>query len=273
MTTKIALCGAMGKVGRVFLQYFSKIQHKSVELSLIIIKNRDSEYKQFCDEFKSLFDKLKVLTSEQELKRFKDDFDVVIDFSTPISALKRAGECCSVGKPFITGTTGFSKSDLDNLINYAQTIPVIIAQNFTWGINYIFSVLKNTAKLIPENFFVEVYESHSPGKVDSPSGTAKRIIEILQTGKFFNNVYINSFNLPLTPQDLQVLVSRNSQNVNQHKVVIRGPFEEVTISHQTFSREVYIEPALKTAILSSKLKPGLYYFENITEHLREISLV
>lgn len=272
MTIKIALCGATGRVGQKFIQHFSKSNYTTIKLSVIAVKEKDNEYFKLYDEFKPLFEKLKVVTAEQKLENFSEDFDVFIDFSITSSAVKRAQECSQINKPFVTGTTGFTKNDLDTLLTYAQVIPIVIAQNFTWGINYIFSMLKNTSKLIPKNFFVELYESHTPQKVDAPSGTAKRIIEILQTGKYFKNVYINSFNLPLTPDDLQVLVSRTSLNINKHKIIIRGPFEEITITHQTFSREVYIEPALKTAILSLSLRPGLYYFENINEHLANITL-
>lgn len=272
MVTKVALCGATGKVGYKFLQYFSKAISKKVCLSLIIVKEKDYSYNQIAEEFKSLFSNLTVVTSEQKLEEFKNIFDVLLDFSSPSATVERAEECSRLGKPVVSGTTGFTTDDLYKLIEFAQTIPVIIAQNFCWGINFIFHLLKNAAKLIPENFFVEVYESHGPQKVDAPGGTAKRLIEILKDGKFFKNVYINNFSIPLSPQDLQVLVSRNSERVNQHTITIRGPFEEVAITHRAFSRWVYIEPALKTAIFSLSLKPGLYYFENISEQLNNIIL-
>ncbi len=180
MGVRLGFCGAFGKVGIKFLEYFSQSSNENVVLNAYkIIKEKNDEYQKVGNQYKSLFNNIKVITEGDKLEKFKDSFDVILDFSTPSATVRRALECSELLKPFVTGTTGFSSNDLQKLIEYAQTIPIIIAQNFTWGINFIFSILKNYTEIIPENYFVEVYESHGPQKVDAPSGTAKRIIEIL----------------------------------------------------------------------------------------------
>ncbi|MFN7181999.1 MAG: dihydrodipicolinate reductase C-terminal domain-containing protein [Planctomycetota bacterium] len=272
MTLKLGLSGALGKVGLKFLEFFSQKSYKNIELTLILIKEKNNKYFTIHEQYRKLFDNIKVVMKDEKLLEFKDDFDVILDFSVPQACVDRAFEVSQLGKPFITGTTGLSNSQISELVEYAQTTPIIMAQNFSWGINFIFSILKTYTNIIPYNYFVELYESHGPQKQDAPGGTAKRIIEILKSEKLFKNIFINNFNIPLTPQDLQVFVSRNSLNTNEHRIIIKGPYEELIIQHKSFSREVYIENALKACIYSLSLKPGLYYFENINEYISQIKL-
>ena len=105
--------------------------------------------------------------------------DAVIDFTLPSFTNELIGGCVDVGKPLIMGTTGHDDAQLELIQRASESIPIIHAPNFSVGVNTLFWLTRRTAEILGEGFDLEVVEMHHRHKLDSPSGTARRLAEIL----------------------------------------------------------------------------------------------
>ena len=97
-----------------------------------------------------------------------DQTDVVIDFTTPEATLANAELCAAKGKALVVGTTGFSAEQKAALLAYQQRMPLVIASNFSTGVNLCFKLLKIAAEVLGDDVDIEIVEAHHRHKVDSP---------------------------------------------------------------------------------------------------------
>ncbi len=105
--------------------------------------------------------------------------DVVVDFSAAHATPRLADLAVAYGKGMVIGTTGHSDEEGERIRAAARSIPVVWAGNFSVGVNVVFYLTGRAATLLGENFNPEIVEMHHRNKVDAPSGTAERLIEII----------------------------------------------------------------------------------------------
>jgi 4-hydroxy-tetrahydrodipicolinate reductase len=115
-----------------------------------------------------------------------DDFDAalggcdaVIDFSHHSTTERIAATCAANKKILVIGTTGHSDAQVANIKKAASQIPIVFAPNFSVGVNTLFWLTRKAAEILGSDFDLEVIEMHHRLKKDAPSGTAKRLAEIL----------------------------------------------------------------------------------------------
>jgi 4-hydroxy-tetrahydrodipicolinate reductase len=118
--------------------------------------------------------------------------DVVVDFSTPDTALENARACLAAAVHVVVGTTGF---DLDALREAAESNDAncFVAPNFAIGAVLMMEAAQLVAKHMPE---CEIVELHHDGKLDAPSGTAKRTAELIDAAGGNVHQPIHSVRLP-----------------------------------------------------------------------------
>ncbi len=112
-----------------------------------------------------------------------EDCDAVIDFSEAASTAGVAGECAEREKILVIGTTGHTEEQALAIRNASQAIPIVFAPNFSVGVNALFWLAKRAAEILGEEFDLEIVEMHHRLKKDAPSGTAKRLAEILSEAR------------------------------------------------------------------------------------------
>ena len=103
--------------------------------------------------------------------------EVSIDVSIPEASVQIASLCARYRKPLVIGTTGHSDAQQNDIDKAAASCPILVAPNFSVGVNLLFWLTRETAKVLGEAFDAEVIEMHHKLKKDAPSGTAKRIAE------------------------------------------------------------------------------------------------
>ncbi len=176
--------------------------------------------------------------------------DVAVDFSSPGAACACAAACARAGKPFVTGTTGFSKKQLAALKALARRIPVFVSPNMSPAVNLTFALAARAARAL-KDFDVHVHEAHHKAKKDAPSGTALRFAEYLAAAR-------GGVLPPITSV-------RAGDIVGDHAVLYAGPHERVEISHRAHSRAVFAAGALKAAAWAAGRKPGYYDYFDLLE--------
>ena len=110
-----------------------------------------------------------------DLAQGLDGCGVLIDFTRPAGTLEHLKYCVKLGIPVVIGTTGFSQKEQEAVINAAEKIPIVFAPNMSVGVNVMFNLVEIAAKALGGDFDAEILESHHSKKVDSPSGTALKM--------------------------------------------------------------------------------------------------
>lgn len=173
--------------------------------------------------------------------------DVAVDFSCPAGACACAAACARAGKPFVTGTTGFSKKQFAALKAASSRVPVFCSPNMSPAVNLTFALAAAAAARL-KGFDVHISEAHHILKKDAPSGTALRYAQVVARATGGGRPPITS--------------ARAGDIVGDHTVLFAGPHERVEITHRAHSRAVFAAGALRAAAWLAGRKPGFYdYFD------------
>jgi 4-hydroxy-tetrahydrodipicolinate reductase len=169
--------------------------------------------------------------------------EVVVDFSTPDTALDNARACLEAGVHVVVGTTGF---DLDALREAAEASDAncFVAPNFAIGAVLLMEVSQTIARHMPE---CEIVELHHDRKLDAPSGTAKRTAELIRESGGKVHEPIHSVRLPGL--------------VAHQEVIFGGEGQTLGIRHDSIDRSSFMPGVLlavrKVADLSDRFTVGL----------------
>ncbi len=172
---------------------------------------------------------------ETSLADVLGDADVVVDFTTPDAAVGNARICLEAGVHCVMGTTGADFSELEGV----GTANLFVAPNFAIGAVLMMELAERVAPHMPE---CEIVELHHEGKLDAPSGTAKRTAELVRAAG--GNVHE-----PLHSVRLPGLVAHQ-------EVVFGGPGQTLTIRHDSTARESFM-PGVLLAVREVAGRPGL----------------
>src|SRR5436305_5806510 len=144
---------------------------------------------------------------EVDLLDVLGDADVVVDFSTPDSALANARHCLEAGVHCVMGTTGADFSELEGV----GEANLFVAPNFAIGAVLMMEASKLIAPHMPECEIVELYHDK---KVDAPSGTAKRTAELIREAGGNVHEPIHSVRLPGLVAHQEVLFGGEGQTLS-----------------------------------------------------------
>ena len=190
--------------------------------------------------------------------------DGVIDFSSRDQAPKTAAYCAQRGIPLVLGTTGLSDSQLEAVQVAAQSVAVVMAPNFSVGINLLFALVGEAAKMLGEAFDIEVVEAHHRRKVDAPSGTAVRLGEVLAASRdaTYDEAIVCGREGEVGARsagEIGMSVVRGGDVVGEHTVLYLGDGEQVSIGHRATDRDIFVRGALRALRwAASQTEPGLY---------------
>lgn len=193
------------------------------------------------------------------LKDYQEEADLIIDFSHPSNLADILKYAIRKKVPTLLCTTGYSSQMMLEIEEAGKEIPILQAGNTSIGIAVMKVLLENAVKQLSD-WDVEIIESHHNRKLDSPSGTAKELIGILQKGqKRSNLVFGRNSNLDKREKgDIGIHSIRGGTIVGEHKVIFAGQDEVLEIKHQAISRDLFVAGAIKLAFFIVKQKPGVY---------------
>lgn len=199
----------------------------------------------------------------------KNKPDVVIDFTVPEATLHHIRVCGKANVNMVIGTTGFTEIQEKNIaaVQKKDPIGIVIASNITLGVNLMMLLSRLTASIL-NNYDFEIVETHHRHKVDAPSGTAKKIAYEIEKGL---NVYeLSSVRKKKEHNDIQIHALRAGGVIGRHRVLAVGENDKIEIIHESFSRKVFAEGALKAARFVNK-KAGLFEMKDVID-LRNVLL-
>ena len=178
--------------------------------------------------------------------------DVVIDFSHPDSTAQIIQQCSTNKIPLIIGTTGLKKNTLNEIKKASELIPIVLASNMSIGINQLKINLEKYLQKIGNETTCVIEETHHAKKIDKPSGTA---IEI--------NNFIKEFDKKNNISSIKTASIRKGDIFGIHKITFQNKENPCVFKHQTLSRDVYANGALRCVLKILNKSPGLYNFEDV----------
>jgi 4-hydroxy-tetrahydrodipicolinate reductase len=194
--------------------------------------------------------------------------DCLIDFTRPEGTMAHLEACRRQGKAIVIGTTGLSAEHKRSVQVAADVIPVVFAPNMSVGVNVVFNLLDTAARILAQNYDVEIVEAHHRHKVDAPSGTALRMGEVVAAAlgrdlaqcAVFGRQGVTGERDPAT---IGFATVRGGDIVGDHTVLFAGPGERVEISHKAASRMPYAQGSLRAARFVAQHANGLFDMQDV----------
>ena len=174
--------------------------------------------------------------------------DVAIDFSQADSIEEICRAALQRGKSLIIGTTGHSQQQRKTIEETAHSVPIVLASNFSVGVNVLLWLTQKAAELLGSDFNPEIVETHHKMKKDAPSGTAKTLAEILKAVR-------NS--------EIPIQSIREGDVVGEHTIIFNGPGESVELRHHAANRGIFAAGALRAAKWIINKPSGLYTMQDV----------
>ncbi len=264
MSTRIAVTGAGGRMGRTLIEHIHSLQ--GFELAAAIEQPQSSLLGVDAGELAGL-GKLGVAVVA-DIAAVIDEFEVLIDFTVPAASLANVQICAGAGRKMIIGTTGFSADEQAQIDTAAQSIAICKASNFSTGVNLCFKLLELAASVIGEDSDIEIYEAHHRDKIDAPSGTALSMGEVVAStlGRDLDKVavYARQGQTGARDRDSIGFASvRGGDIVGDHTVTFAADGERVEITHKASSRMSFARGAVRAAGWLNDRPPGLYDMQDV----------
>jgi 4-hydroxy-tetrahydrodipicolinate reductase len=217
----IIICGAKGRMGR----------------TLVSAVSSDPELR-LAGEIDQGDDLTKVIAAG----------DVVIDFSVREATAGVAKITANHKKALVIGTTGHSGTELTAVRVLTKVIPIVWSANFSTGVNTLFWITQKVAEIVGSQWEAEIVETHHTAKKDAPSGTAKRLQEVLKQ---------------VRGKEPPAHALRVGDVVGDHTVTFGTAGERIELTHRASSRETFARGALRAAKWVVKQQPGLYDMQDV----------
>lgn len=190
--------------------------------------------------------------------------DVVIDFSRPEALPEVCSYVKRTGTPLLSGTTGYSAAELEQLRALGSVAPVLWSANFSLGIAVLYRALQTVSGVLKPDFDIEITETHHNQKADAPSGTAKLLVNAIDSAHELTPVYGREGNCGKRSKDeIGIHALRGGTVAGTHTVHFFGPDEELEFTHRAASRQIFVNGALHMARLLPGRPNGVYDLQKI----------
>ena len=194
--------------------------------------------------------------------------DAVIDFTHATATAAVSDACALAGKSLVIGTTGHTDEARARISAASQKIPIVFAPNFSVGVNTLFWLTQKAAEILGPDFDLEVVEMHHRLKKDSPSGTARRLAEILAGVRGFSyekDVLHGREGMigERTKTEIGMHSIRGGDVVGDHTVIFANAGERLELTHKASSRETFANGALRAAKWAASRPAGLYDMQDV----------
>ena len=193
------------------------------------------------------------------------DADVYVTFTAPAAEVQNVPAVAALGKRVVLGTTGFTEEQNRQIREAVQgKVPAVFAPNFSVGVNILFK-LAQALKAFPEEYTFSISEIHHTGKKDAPSGTAKKLGQIITDVRGYSRtVYGREGMSPRQPEELEITALRAGGVPGVHDIIVAGPHEMLRIEHIAFSRSALAQGAVYAAEwISRQTQPRIFSMENV----------
>jgi len=258
---KLCIAGAAGRMGNAIINEATSKGHQIV--GAIEAPNNPCISKTL-RELGITNSDTKILSSDRINEALRDA-DVYVSFTMPAAEVINIPLVANLGKRIILGTTGFTPEQNSQVVNaMSGKVPVVFSPNYSVGVNILFK-LAEALKAFPPEYDFSISEIHHTGKKDAPSGTAKKLGEIVANTRGYRKIVSGREGIsPRQPGELEITALRAGGVPGIHDLIVAGPYEMLRIEHTAFSRNVFAQGAVYAAQwLSKQNEPKVFSMADV----------
>jgi 4-hydroxy-tetrahydrodipicolinate reductase len=177
--------------------------------------------------------------------------EVLIEFTTPKATVEHTIIAEKLKKGAVIGTTALSSEDNEIIKRASLIIPIVMSPNMSVGVNLLFKLCQDAAAILPSGYEIKMTETHHVHKKDAPSGTAKKLAELISRER-----KADVANIPIESV-------REGEVVGDHRAVFDSPTEKIELSHNAKTRDTFAAGAVTAAKFLKDKKNGLYTMRDV----------
>jgi 4-hydroxy-tetrahydrodipicolinate reductase len=264
MALGIIVCGVGGRMGGAVVRAIQ--QSGDVKLIAAIDKPGGARVGKDAGEV-SAAGHLGIRVSDKLTVALKSN-TVIVDFTNPAASLDFLRAASKKRIPIVIATTGFDGKQLAEIKRLSRRTPILLSANTSLGVNVLVSLLGKAAKMLGDDYDVEIVEAHHRFKKDAPSGTAlalgRSIADAL--GRDLEKVGINGRKGVVgerSKKEIALFSVRAGDIVGEHTVIFGGIGERLEFIHRAHSRDTFARGALRAAQWLARREPGLYGMQDV----------
>ncbi len=242
--TKIIMSGCNGKMGRYITKLVAETEDCEIVCGIDINDSVENTYPVY-----------------KSLTEFNQAADVIIDFSHPSTLTSVLEYARSTKTPAIICTTGLSAEQKAEIGAASGEVAIFFSANMSLGVNVLVDLVKKAAKVLEENFDIEIIEKHHNLKIDAPSGTALMIADAVEEVLTNETEYVydrHSVRKKRSKNEIGIHSIRGGSIVGEHTVIFAGQDEIIELKHTATSKEVFAVGAVKAAKFLAGKPAGMY---------------
>jgi 4-hydroxy-tetrahydrodipicolinate reductase len=189
--------------------------------------------------------------------------EAVIEFTVPAASVAHAALASAQRRIHVIGTTGLKPEDEARLREAAKGATLVYAPNMSLAVNILFALTRQVARMLDDEFDIEIVEMHHRHKVDAPSGTALglgraaaegRAVKLLEHARMVREGQVGA----RRKGEIGFATLRGGDVVGDHTVVFAADGERLELSHKASSRQIFARGAVRAALWAKGRPPGLY---------------
>lgn len=248
----ILLCGANGKMGQAITRICSEDENVCIKAGFDLNTEQKDGYP--------------VYSQISELEKIKVEINCIVDFSHPSLFDDMLRFAADNRIPYVICTTGLSNEQKQKIVETAKISPVFYSANMSLGVNLITELAKAAAKILQDNFDIEIIEKHHNQKIDAPSGTALALADAISETVSYTPEYVydrHSTRKKRDKKEIGIHALRGGTIVGEHSIIFAGCDEVIEIKHSATSKEVFAVGAVRAAKYMANKPAGLYNMSDV----------
>lgn len=246
--TRIILSGCCGKMGRTVTNIVSTRDDCQIVAGVDIVEDSNLGYPVF------------QTFSEVQVKA-----DVIIDFSNPALLNSMLEYAKASSTAVVISTTGLSDEQIKTVEAFSKDVPIFFSYNMSMGVSLLCELAKTAAKVLGNDFDIEIVEAHHNQKLDAPSGTALMLADAIK--EEIPDVYYeydrHSKRQKRNEKEIGIHAIRGGNIVGEHEIIFAGNDEIVKLSHSARSKAIFAQGAVNAAIFLNGKAPRVYNMKDL----------
>jgi 4-hydroxy-tetrahydrodipicolinate reductase len=260
---RVAIAGSSGRMGKMLIEAVLNAP------DLVLVAALVSEHNALIGQDAGLLlGKTTGVLMTSNIDEALAKADVLIDFTRPEATLVHLEYCQRHGVQLVIGTTGFDEAGKAAIYAASHQIGVVFAPNMSVGVNVMFKLLDVATRILNEGYDIEIIEAHHRNKVDSPSGTALGMGEViakaldrdLKACAVYGREGITGVRDAST---IGFATVRGGDIIGDHTALYAGIGERIEITHKSSSRATYAQGSLRAVQFLTDKAQGLFDMQDV----------
>lgn len=194
--------------------------------------------------------------------------NVIVDFTSAEATVEHVRAAAACGNAIVVGASGFTAEQRAEMEGMADRLPILIAANMSVGVTVLLTLVEDAVRRLGPDFDCEIVEIHHNKKKDSPSGTALALGEAAANARGLDPAKAmvlarEGMVGERTDDEIGIVALRGGDAAGEHTVMLVGTGERVELIHRASSRDAFASGAVAAAKWLDGKPAGLYSMRNV----------